>query len=136
MDASNPMKQVVRLKGKILQIREIDAPQSVGYGALYVATGKRRIATIAAGYADGYPRRLSDQAVVMYEGQALPVVGRVSMDLTTVDVTDAPGVVAGDMLDLIGPGQDINDLARQAETIPYEILTSLGARYARVYEGE
>ncbi|RED53565.1 alanine racemase [Aestuariispira insulae] len=133
---TNPMRQVVKLKGKILQIREIDAPETVGYGALYTAPGKQKIATIGAGYADGYPRRLSDQAVVMYQGQALPVVGRVSMDLTTVDVTDVPGVVAGDMLDLIGPGQDINDLAVQADTIPYEILTSLGARYPRVYEGE
>ena len=134
--APNPMRQVVKLKGKILQIREIDAPETVGYGALYTAPDRKRIATIGAGYADGYPRRLSDQAVVLYEGQALPVVGRVSMDLTTVDVTDAPGVVVGDMLDLIGPGQDINDLAVQADTIPYEILTSLGARFERVYVGE
>lgn len=134
-DKPNPLKQVVRLQAKILQIQEIDAPQTVGYGAFFKATEPRRIATVAAGYADGYLRSLSDSGTVYYGDVALPVVGRVSMDLTAVDATDAPMAQVGEMVDLIGPKHDINAVAKEAGTIPYEILTSLGARYKRRYIG-
>ncbi|WP_259780195.1 alanine racemase [Aestuariispira ectoiniformans] len=134
-DGPNPMKQVVRLQTKILQIQEIDAPQTVGYGAAFKATGPRRIATLAVGYADGFLRSLSCRGTAYYGDQALPLVGRVSMDLTAVDVTDAPTAQVGEMVDLIGPNHDINALAREAGTIPYEILTSLGQRYKRHYVG-
>jgi alanine racemase len=132
--APNPMLPVIRLEAPILQIREIPAGASVGYGAAFVAARPSRIATIAVGYADGYLRCLSGQGVAAYRDMILPMVGRVSMDLITLDVTDAPGIAPGDVLQLIGgaaPSPD--DLAARAGTIGYEILTSLGDRYRRAY---
>jgi alanine racemase len=132
--APNPMRQVLRLEAPVLQIRDIPAGASVGYGASFVAARPSRIATIAVGYADGYLRSLSGQGGAAYRGLILPMVGRVSMDLITLDVTDAPGLVPGDTVTLIGgaaPSPD--DLAARAGTIGYEILTSFGARYRRAY---
>ncbi len=132
--AANPMRQVVRLEAPILQIRDIPSGASVGYGASFVAARPSRIATIAVGYADGYLRCLSGQGVAAYRDMILPMVGRVSMDLITLDVTDAPGITPGDTVQLIGgaaPSPD--DLAARAGTIGYEILTSLGDRYRRDY---
>jgi alanine racemase len=132
--APNPMLPVIRLEAPILQIRDIPAGASVGYGASFVAARPSRIATIAVGYADGYLRSLSGQGVASYRDMILPMVGRVSMDLITLDVTDAPGIAPGDVLQLIGgaaPSPD--DLAARAGTIGYEILTSLGDRYRRAY---
>jgi alanine racemase len=125
---------VLRLEAPVLQIREIPAGASVGYGASFMAARPSRIATIAVGYADGYLRSLSGQGGAAYRGLMLPLVGRVSMDLITLDVTDVPGLVPGDAVTLIGgaaPSPD--DLAARAGTIGYEILTSLGARYRRAY---
>jgi alanine racemase len=132
--APNLMLPVIRLEAPILQIRDIPAGASVGYGASFVAARHSRIATIAVGYADGYLRCLSGQGVAAYRDMILPMVGRVSMDLITLDVTDAPGIAPGDVLQLIGgaaPSPD--DLAARAGTIGYEILTSLGDRYRRAY---
>lgn len=131
---ANPMRQVVRLEAPILQIRDIPSGASVGYGASFVTARPSRIATIAVGYADGYLRCLSGQGVAAYRDMILPMVGRVSMDLITLDVTDAPGIASGDTVQLIGgaaPSPD--DLAARAGTIGYEILTSLGDRYRRAY---
>jgi alanine racemase len=94
--APNPMRQVLRLEAPVLQIRDIPAGASVGYGASFVAARPSRIATIAVGYADGYLRSLSGQGGAAYRGLILPMVGRVSMDLITLDVTDAPGMAPGD----------------------------------------
>lgn len=130
----NPLRQVLRLEAPVLQIREIPAGASVGYGASFMAARPSRIATIAVGYADGYLRCLSGQGVAAYRDMILPMVGRVSMDLITLDVTDVPGLVPGDAVTLIGgaaPSPD--DLAARAGTIGYEILTSIGARYRRAY---
>ncbi|MFN8983878.1 MAG: alanine racemase [Alphaproteobacteria bacterium] len=132
--APNPMRPVIRLEAPILQIRDIPAGASVGYGASFVAACPSRIATIAVGYADGYLRSLSGRGVAAYRDMILPMVGRVSMDLITLDVTEAPGLAPGDRVTLIGgaaPSPD--DLAAQAGTIGYEILTSLGDRYRRDY---
>ncbi len=131
----NPMRQAVRLEAPILQIREIPAGASVGYGASWTATQPSRIATVAAGYADGYLRALSGRATGILAGRPVPLVGRVSMDLITFDVTDMPLPSPGDRIGLIGPGQTPDDLAVAAGTIGYEILTSLGARYRREYIG-
>ena len=132
---ANPMAQVVRLQGKILQVREIDAPQSVGYGATHRAAGPARIATLSVGYADGYLRSLSNRATAWLNGQRVPVVGRVSMDLITIDVTQVPHarVRPGDLVDLLAPDDGIDALAQEGGTIGYEILTALGRRYHRVY---
>jgi alanine racemase len=135
----NPMRQVIRLQGKILQVREIDTPQTVGYGATHRAEKREKIATVAVGYADGYLRHLSYRShayVGDFRGDfRAPLVGRVSMDLTTFDVTGVPDdlVRPGAMMDLIGPRVTVDMLADGAGTIGYEILTSLGARYHRVY---
>ena len=131
----NPLRPVVRLQAKILQIRDVDTPQTVGYGATHRFAGPARLATLAAGYADGYLRSLSGRGTAHIGEVAVPVVGRVSMDLITVDVTRVPEARLGDMVDLIGPHHDIDALAEEAGTIGYEILTSLGRRYRRHYSG-
>ena len=132
---SNPMAQVVRLQARILQVREIDAPTTVGYGAAFRAAGPTRIATVAAGYADGYLRSLSDRGTAFLADVAAPVVGRISMDLITLDVTQVPAQSChpGALVDLIHPDDGLDRLAAEAGTIGYEILTSLGRRYRRVY---
>ncbi len=129
----NPQRPVVQLRARVLQMRDIPAGASVGYNAQWTASRPSRIATISVGYADGYPRSLSNKAVAFFDGQALPLVGRVSMDLTTFDATDAPALAPGGWLDLIGPG-GVDALAELAGTNAYEILTSLGARYKRCYK--
>ena len=133
----NPMRQVVRLQGKILQVREIDAPRTVGYGASHRAAVPTRVATVAVGYADGYLRSLSNRGSAWLRNQRVPVVGRVSMDLITLDVTGAAPDSAhpGAWVDLIGPEFAADNVAEAAGTIGYEILTALGRRYHRVYQG-
>ncbi|HEV7264735.1 MAG TPA: alanine racemase [Falsiroseomonas sp.] len=136
----NPMRQVVRLEAEVLQLREIAAGDTVGYGASWMAREPRRIATVAAGYADGYLRALSGRSFGVLHGREAPLVGRVSMDLTTFDVTDIPDARPGDRLTLIGgpSGSEISntpdDIAARCGTIGYEILTSLGRRYHRAYD--
>ena len=131
----NPMVEVVHLKGKILQLRDVDSPQTVGYGATHRVTAPGRLATVAVGYADGYPRSLSSRGHVAVGGVKVPVVGRVSMDLITIDVStlDAGAVSAGDWVTLIGGDCPIDAVAEDAGTIAYELLTRLGRRYARRY---
>lgn len=131
----NPMAQVVRLQGKILQLHEIDRPLSVGYGATRHVDRGARIATLGLGYADGYPRILSDTGAAYLGDVRLPILGRISMDLITIDVSclDPSRVRPGAYVDLIGPEITVDALARQAGTIGYEILTSLGRRPRRDY---
>lgn len=132
---ANPMAAAVRLDARVLQVRNVDSPMTVGYGATHRVARRGRIATIAVGYADGYARSLSGRGHVYVEGVAAPVVGRVSMDLITVDVSTLPaGAVApGSFVELIGPSRTVDTVAAEAETIGYEILTALGRRYHRVY---
>ncbi|MCB8879591.1 alanine racemase [Acidisoma cellulosilytica] len=132
-DAPNPMRAVARLSARIMQIRDIPAGESVGYDRQWVATRPSRIATLPIGYADGYHRALSGKAAVAFGGQLCPVVGRISMDLITVDVTDCPAAVLGAWMEVIGPTIPPERLARLAGTNAYEILTSLGRRFHRVY---
>jgi alanine racemase len=132
----NPMRQVVTLEVPVLQIREIAPGDTVGYGASHTAEVTTRVATVAAGYADGYLRSLSGRSLALFQGRAVPLMGRVSMDLTTFDVTDFPELRPGDRLMLIGgPGNTPDDIAARCGTIGYEILTSLGRRYHRSYLG-
>ncbi|MEO0822462.1 MAG: alanine racemase [Pseudomonadota bacterium] len=126
---------VVRLDVPIIQIREVARGEPVGYGAAWTATRPSRIATLAIGYADGLIRAAGNRATAHLAGRALPYAGRVSMDLITLDVTDCPEAAEGAMVELLGPGCSVDRLATAAGTIGYEILTSLGARYARVYTG-
>jgi alanine racemase len=132
---ANPMAQVIRLQGKILQLRSVDAGGSVGYGATHCASRASRIATVALGYADGYPLSLSNRGTAFVGEIEIPVVGRVSMDLITLDVTDVPPAqaVPGGMVDFIGPHNPVDVVAERAGTIAYEILTGLGKRLQRDY---
>jgi alanine racemase len=134
-DKPNPMVQVVRLQGKILQVRRIDARQSVGYGATHRAQAAMRVATVGVGYADGYLRSLSNRGTAFIDGQRIAVIGRVSMDLITLDVTSLPEHAArpGTLVELFDPERGPDALAEQAGTIGYEILTALGRRYHRTY---
>ena len=133
----NPLAQVVRLQGKIAQVRDVDTPQTVGYGATHRIEGPGRIATVPVGYADGYLRSLSGRATGFIGDIPVPVVGRVSMDLITLDVTGVPEHLCsvGSLVDLIGAHNPVDKVAADAGTIGYEILTSLGHRYHRAYVG-
>lgn len=136
-DAANPMRQVVRLDGRILQLRDVDAGGSVGYGATHRFDRRRRLATVAVGYADGYLRSLSKRGSAFLGDVPIPLVGRVSMDLVTFDVSGAPAelVRPGARIELLGPNMTPDALGALAGTIGYEILTALGRRYHRVYIG-
>jgi alanine racemase len=131
----NPVRSVVKLRGKILQIRDVDPPRTVGYGATHRITGRTRIATVAAGYADGWPRSLSNRGSAYIGDLRVPVIGRVSMDLMTLDITAAPRAAPGDTVELLGDHLTVDEIATAAGTIGYEILTRLGRRYHRVYKG-
>lgn len=134
--APNPMEPVVRLVAEVIQVRRVDAPSSVGYGAEHAVTGPSRIATIAVGYADGYPRSLGNgRGQALVDGERVPVVGRVSMDLITLDVSSLAEhrVRPGTEAILLGPEIDPDAVGGAAGTIGYEILTRLGPRYRRVY---
>ncbi|WP_126975995.1 alanine racemase [Frigidibacter oleivorans] len=123
----------VTLSLPMVQVREVATDETVGYSATFRAAAPARIATLAAGYADGLPRSLSGQATLWAGDIPCPLVGRVSMDLITVDVTHLAEVP--EHLDILGPHQSADDLAAVAGTIGYEILTSLGARHDRRYHG-
>jgi len=133
----NPMLPVVRLEGRIIQVRDIDHPRTVGYGAAHSIRRRSKIATVAIGYADGYLRSLSGRGLCRLAGLEVPIVGRVSMDLITIDVTDVPAdqAVEGAVVEAIGHQHTVDEVAETAGTNGYEILTSLGPRYRRRYIG-
>lgn len=133
--SANPMRPVVTLHARILQVRTIAPGDSVGYGATFVARRPTRIATAAIGYADGFPRSLSARAMATLDGTEFPLVGRVSMDLTTFDVTDLPegAAVPGGWVTLMDAANDADALGARANTIGYEILTGLSRRAHRIW---
>lgn len=132
---TNPMLPVVTLHARILQTRRIDAFQTVGYGGAWRAARPSRVATIALGYADGYFRTLINRTHVHLAGHHVPVIGRISMDLVTIDVTDVPEPESqpGAGVEILGPHITPDDLAEHARTNAYEVMTALGRRYARRY---
>lgn len=129
----NPMRSVARLLVRVLAVRELPAGTPVGYNATWQAARPSRIATGGIGYADGLHRSISDRTCAFFDGSPVPLVGRVSMDLTTFDVTDHPAIVPGTWLELLGPNQSPDDLAVMAGTNGYEVLTSLARRLRREY---
>ncbi len=137
-DRPNPMRQVVTLTAKILTVREIDPGEGVGYGLTWRAPARRRIATVSMGYADGYIRALGNVAEAAIQGRRVPVVGRISMDLITLDVTEVPSCALGfgAPVEMLGPTISLDELATAGGTIAYELLTGLGARLHRAYVGE
>ena len=130
---SHPLRPVLRLDATVLQVREVATGGTVGYNALWRASRPSRIAVLGVGYADGWPVALSGRGHASFDGRPVALVGSVSMDLTTYDVTDHPAVLPGSLLQLIGPDRTLEQVAAEAGTIPYEILTSLGRRYRRDY---
>ncbi|MDR3506963.1 MAG: alanine racemase [Caulobacteraceae bacterium] len=136
-DAPNPMRPVVRLDARVIQVRQVAAGEGVGYGLTYHRERPGQIATIAIGYADGWLRSLSNVGGAYSHGIRLPIAGRVSMDSITLDVTalieQGFTLGLGDEVELLGPHQTLEDVARDAGTIPYEILTGLGQRFHRTY---
>ena len=141
-EADNPMQPVVEVKARIVQLRNIEKGEAVGYGGTWTARRPTRLAIVSAGYADGYFRAGSSNdgtrgAEVVVAGKRCPIAGRISMDLTAIDVTDLDKNAArrGNMVTLIGEGITVDELAHHFGTIGYEVLTSLGSRYARIYKG-
>ncbi len=134
--AENPLHPVVEWQSRILQIREIDASEAVGYGATFRAERRTRLATVSVGYADGYLRSFSNRAYGAIDGVRVPLAGRVSMDLLTFDITDLPpdAVREGDELELAGATVTVGELASWGGTIGYEVLTRLGSRLDRRYK--
>ncbi len=127
-------KPVANLQIPVLQIRDVAVGESVGYSATWIAKRPSRIATIAAGYADGLIRAMGSGKVMLWaQNTPCPIVGRISMDLITVDITDLGHTPTH--LEILNQTQTVEDLATAAGTIGYEILTSLGGRYKRVYKG-
>jgi len=133
---NNPMKPTVKLEATVVQVRDVQHGESVGYGASHIFQSDTQIATLTIGYADGLIRSLSGRGRVYWGNLSCAILGRISMDLTSVAIGHLPDKPkAGDRLEVIGPHQDIDTLATHAGTIGYEILTSLGSRYTRVYKG-
>lgn len=131
-DRPNPMRTVATLEGEILQLRHVRPGTSIGYGATYVAEGARLIGIVGIGYADGLSRQHSNVGTAAVDGQRVPIVGRVSMDLTMVDVTEV-GAAVGDWIEFIGATVSVDEVAQGSNTIAYEILTGLGKRAEHVY---
>ena len=136
----NPMRPVVALHAALLQLREIEAGESVGYNGRWIAQRPTQLATIGVGYADGLPRNARTVGMglgphALLGGVPCPLVGRVSMDLSILDVTDAPADLLrpGALVEFLGSGTTVDDLGTQTGTIGYEILTNLGRRYHRAY---
>ena len=137
---ANPMRAVATLEGTIMQVRHVAKGEPVGYSATWTAERNSRIAVLGAGYKDGVPRILSSSRhhggpEVFLAGQRCPIVGRISMDMMAIDVTDVPEAQSsrGARAELIGPNLPIDEVAGWASTISYELLTRLGSRYARLY---
>lgn len=138
----NPMQPAIALHGHVVQLRTVPKGETVGYDAAWTARHASRIAVVAVGYADGYLRAASasDEApggVAVVAGKRCPIAGRISMDLLAVDITalPEPAVRRGDLVTLIGDELGVDEVAAAANTIGYEVLTSLGRRYHRVYRG-
>lgn len=130
----SPLRQTVVLEAPVLQLRDVGPGDYVGYGATYEVTKPETHAVVPVGYADGFHRAASNRGTASVGGAEVPVVGRVSMDLTVFDVSGLV-VRVGDPVELIGDNRPVDDVAAAAGTISYEILTSLGSRYERVYVG-
>jgi alanine racemase len=140
-ESDNPMQPVVDIKARVVQVRNVEKGDTVGYGATWTARRQTRLAIVAAGYADGYFRAAGGvdgvrTADALVAGTRCPIAGRISMDLMAIDITDLPTPLRrGQMVTLVGDGITVDELALHFGTIGYEVLTSLGERYQRVYRG-
>ena len=134
LDVNSPrLEPVMRWRTEIARLKELPPGHAVGYGTTFHTKRASRIATLPIGYADGYSRRLGNRAEVLVRGQRAPVVGRVSMDLTTIDVTDIPDAAIGDEVVLLGDGITAEELAAKLDTISYEVFCAVSKRVPRLY---
>ncbi|MEM9058278.1 MAG: alanine racemase [Pseudomonadota bacterium] len=131
-DNAADLRPVMTLASEVIQLRDVTRGDAVGYGGTWVATAPARIATVAIGYGDGYPRHAPNGTPVLVDGQRARLAGRVSMDMITVDVTGLDGVQVGSRVTLWGPGLPVDEVARSAGTIGYELTTGMPARTPRV----
>jgi alanine racemase len=134
-DLSNPMKQVVTIKAQVLQIREIENDQNISYGGRYTARKGQRIAVLAFGYADGYIRIQTNNAFGYFKGYRIPIISTITMDLVMADITSIPEQLINEMdyVELMGENITVDEVAKYAKTIGYEVLTRLSNRIKRVY---
>ncbi len=132
------LKPILQLRARVIALKKVPAGTSISYGRTFYTQRESLIATVSIGYADGYPRLLSNRGMMIAKGRRVPVVGRVCMDMTMLDVTEVPALRVGDWVTVIGEeGSEAvwaDELARLAETIPYEILCGIGERVPRVYK--
>ena len=126
----------MQFHSKIIALRQVNAGESVGYGATWTATQPSIIATVAAGYGDGYPRTAKSGTPVMINGQIAPLAGRVSMDMLCVDVTKLNKVKIGDDVELWGKELSVNEVAQWADTLGYELVTRMPTRAKRIFINE
>ena len=135
-----PPEEVVRVQARVTLIRDVPEGTTLGYGATYRSSGDERWATLGIGYGDGFPRVLGNRGSVLLSGRRVPIIGRISMDMTVVDITGDEGVEVGDTATLIGAEGDfaitLDEVAELAGTISYEILTGLAARLPRIWKTE
>ncbi len=140
LPGANELRPVLSLRTQVVFMKDVRAGTAIGYASTWTARRRTRIATLPLGYADGVPLRLSNRGVVLVRGRRAPIVGQVSMDYTTIDVTDIEGVAVGDRVTLIGTDGAatirVTDVARAAATIPYAVTCAIGSRVRRVYRGE
>ena len=131
------LRTVMSLKSRVTLVRTVPAGHGISYGRTYVTTRPTRIATVGIGYGDGYPRHLSGKGVeVFIRGQRHPVIGRVTMDQIIVMLPDHCDVVCGDQVELFGPNIPADEIARQADTIAWEVFTGITPRVERIYLGD
>jgi alanine racemase len=124
---------VLRWRTEIVRLKTLPTGHAIGYGTTFRTTRESRIATLPVGYGDGFNRLQSNNGSVLVRGQRAPVVGRVSMDLVTIDVTDIPNAAHGDEVVLLGDGITASEIAARIDTIPYEVFCNISARVPRVY---
>jgi len=131
------VKPALAWRASVLSVKEVPAGALIGYGGMFRAPRPMRIAVLAAGYADGIPHRLSNRGSVIADGKLCPIIGAVSMDLTTVDVSQCPGMKVGDPVTLLGSegrvSIDAQQIAKLAGTISYSVLCGIHARVKRIY---
>jgi len=127
------IEPLMRWRTEIMRLKELPAGHAIGYGTTFHTKRPSRIATLPVGYADGYSRLQSNNGEVLVRGQRAPVVGRVSMDLVTIDVTGVPNAAPGDEVVLLGDGITAEELGARSQTISYEVFCRVSARVPRVY---
>jgi alanine racemase len=133
---ADKLKPVMTLQSQVIAVREVAAGETVGYGGAWTARRNSQIATVPVGYGDGYPRNAGNGTPVLINHRRAPLVGRVSMDMITVDVTDLPPVAVGEPVELWGNGITANEVAAHANSIGYEVMTRMLPRVPRIYSGQ